>query len=496
MGDGADTASHSGHRGRGCLNRRKWEDSENFALYTGRMPNLLDSKEKVNADELGGPRVYSTDLLNDPGLTAEATVPITKRALKIKLITKGIVTLNSEHLFSPLAVDLLDQTGDLFLDGRIIPAIEVNSADLLTQAEASNAASGNIVEPARLKDHVERLQEAIQTVMPWDARGIDGRFKDMVVDGLRNPHSQIATLLRARDLTEQDVADLAARIGQLDLRRSEPLWTFIDTLDEPIKEDVRRFARSAYHMVGTGVVKCETGTDLHPLSHYKAVDHLIAGRDSTPEMMSDEAIFLDVFMGSALGAIHSLVVPTQIIDSLDFKDAVALSSVLRNQGFQDLYDRVTREYLRFAALPVDQQSLEDLDVELITDAVSNLERQFDEEVLRQLKSHKSNTQQQIEGEMLRATGDIAKAGTNAAPGLSQVLAIYDGAEGVGKLGKAAAARWRIRDEEGLKREGESRRDSEVAMALEKIAISENKKAAFLEAANLLARIHHIRSRPL
>jgi hypothetical protein len=73
------------------------------AFFTGR--------KIVKAEELAGPRVYSTDLIRtlfDPGDPANSRAT-SARALKIKIITKGLVTLNSAHLVSPLGVHLLDK---------------------------------------------------------------------------------------------------------------------------------------------------------------------------------------------------------------------------------------------------------------------------------------------------------------------------------------------------------------------------------------------------
>src|SRR3546814_1981568 len=75
-----------------------------------------------------------------------------------------------------------------------------------------------------------------------------------------------------------------------------------------------QFAATCYHLVGTGVVRCEAGTDLHPLSAFRAVDGMLAGRDSSAEQLSETAIFIEAFMGFALDSIHAMAAPSQIID--------------------------------------------------------------------------------------------------------------------------------------------------------------------------------------
>jgi hypothetical protein len=58
-------------------------------------------------------------------------------------------------------------------------------------------------------------------------------------------------------------------------------------------------------MVGTGVVRCEAGTDLSPLSDFKATDVLLASSDANPTQLSEEGIFLRAFMGHSLDTIQA-----------------------------------------------------------------------------------------------------------------------------------------------------------------------------------------------
>jgi hypothetical protein len=69
------------------------------------------------------------------------------------------------------------------------------------------------------------------------------------------------------------------------------------------------------------------------MSKFKAADVVLTMRDASIGLLSEDAIFLEAFMGFALDTIHAMVAPAQIIDSMDFKMAHQLSEVLRTQGF-------------------------------------------------------------------------------------------------------------------------------------------------------------------
>src|SRR5262249_54377737 len=104
------------------------------------------------------------------------------------------------------------------------------------------------------------------------------------------------------------------------------------------------FTTTCYHMVGTGVVQCETGTDLSPLSEFKAADVILAARDARAELLSEDAVFLEAFMGFALDTIQASVMPSAIIDSMSFTMTHQLSEAFGEQGLQKQYEEIARAY--------------------------------------------------------------------------------------------------------------------------------------------------------
>jgi len=124
---------------------------------------FFDARTVVKAEDLHLPRVYSTDLLPslyDPSDPA-ASVRVTARALKIKIITKGLVTLNSAYLISRLGVDLLDRHPDLLAGEAILPVFRTDKssfADLIP----STADPGLLrIDEKRLQKHMSTLERLI-----------------------------------------------------------------------------------------------------------------------------------------------------------------------------------------------------------------------------------------------------------------------------------------------------------------------------------------------
>ena len=99
---------------------------------------------------------------------------------------------------------------------------------------------------------------------------------------------------------------MAHAVEALDLTDSSTLRNYISAHPQPARELLTCFAAACYHMNGTRVVNCETGTDLYPLSDFKAADVVLAMRDAEAQFLSDESVFLKAFMGLALNRIRLL----------------------------------------------------------------------------------------------------------------------------------------------------------------------------------------------
>lgn len=457
------------------------------------MAKFLDARKVVKAEDLRGPRIYSTDLLPthfNPAQTRES-VEVAARALKVKIITKGIVTLNSAHLVSPLGVLLMDRHGDLFSGGAVIPAFRVDKdrlSDLIISGQSFEEAG---IDAGRLDDHIARLEASIAEAMPWELADVGERYRTLLLNGVTAQGGHLAKLLSASGLSDADIAKVAEDIGSLDLSNSSTLHQYIDGLPAGVRGTMHQFSATCYHLVGTGVVRCEAGTDLHPLSAFRALDGMLAGRDSSPEQLSETAIFVEAFMGLALDAIHSIAAPSQIIDSLDFATAHKLGAALRESGFQDKYDGVIRDYRNAAALQDSDEALNALQPEHIAEVAGDLAKHFEKHVLAELRAYQPKITEDAKARLIETGNDILKDAGQATPGLGTVISLADASRHLGQMGTAFKEVREFRNADAAIAAAKRRRIENIDTAIRNLKADEKKKEALLKAVALLTDLHGI-----
>ncbi len=457
------------------------------------MSIFFDGRTLVRAEDLRGPRIYSTDLLpsNFDATDPDGSVDVAARALKVKILTKGCVTLNSAYLLSPMAVLLLDRHADLFNGPAILPAFREDKAALADLVTSNDDMAGRGIDAQRLDDHIARLEGLVTRVLPWSLGNVGERYRTLLVSGLENPTSLVVRTLGTAGFAEGDVARLITDLQGLPLSESITLRDYIAGLPAAVQDPLHHYAAACYHMVGTGVVRCEAGTDLSPLSAFKAADIFLAARDSRPELLSEEALFFEAFMGFALDTIQSTALPTQILDSLDFTTVHALSETLRAQGFQDKYDGIVKQYQAGAALPREEGALASLEPEAIAHVAANLAREFRQSVIAELPHYTTQAQSDARADVLQSRGDIAKDFVAAIPGVGNVISVADALS----HGAKALTAWKdsrtLRDVETALAEAHKARADKIAAAIAALKIDGKQQARFLDAVALLTDVHGI-----
>ena len=458
------------------------------------MANFLDTRRVVKAEELRGPRIYSTDLLPshfNPE-QPEESVELAARALKVKMITKGIVTLNSAYLVSPLGVLLMDKHPDLFSGEAIVPAFRTDKESLADLIASNEGLSEAGITDRRLDDHIARLDSSIVSAMPWALADVGEKFRTLLLAGLRQGNSHVVAMLRAAGLSGEDVEKVAEEVAALDLSNSVTLRSYIGGLPAAARDSMLQFAATCYHLVGTGVVRCEAGTDLHPLSAFRAVDGMLAGRDSSAEQLSETAIFIEAFMGFALDSIHAMAAPSQIIDSLDFATVHKLGDALRETGFQDKYDGIIRDYRNAAALPDGEEALHALDAEGIAEVAAGLAREFEDHVLTELIAYHPRIVETAKATLIETRNDIIKDIGQATPGLGTVISVAEATRDAARLGTAYKEVRELRDKNAAFAAAKVRRRENIEAAIKTLKADDTKKAVLLKAVALLSDIHGIR----
>ncbi len=461
---------------------------------------FFEKRNVVHAHELIGSRVYSTDLLPDL-LNAEHpedSVLVTARALKVKIITKGLVTLNGAHLVGPLSVLLLRDNPDLLEGGGFLPAVMADKYSLtefLPESLESYHALG--ISDAELSRHIETVEGALGTVMPWDLGNTGEAFRNCLLAGIENPETLVS-----REMASTGIYDgatkvaLEASLRKLDMTRSANLRDLIDRgVPEPLKLSFRRFAAACYHGIGTSVVRSETGTDLNPLSHFKAGDIVLVGRDAPNARLTEEAVFLRFFLAAALDAIQAgSLLPTEIIDRLSFRKVHELSAALREHGFRERYERVIQEFIRTASMPDPGEALESLDDTMVAGVARELSDAFRQAVGAELPNYDTREYELERQELVDAGTDIALDAAGMVPAIQTVVSAYNLAKGAGKAIGAASRAWGAADNAAAFAAALRRRDDETSALIRQLRIGENKRASLLDTAALLADIYGVTTR--
>lgn len=456
--------------------------------------SFFDGRKVVKAEDLQGPRVYSTDLLPSHFDRADPkeSIAITARALKIKIITKGLVTLNSTYLVSPLGVLLVDAHPDIFEGDAILPAFRDDKSNFseLVSSTGGHAAAG--IDDAHLRRHIARLEKGIKQVMPWNLGNVGDTYRTAVVKGLRTPASLIANELTSiYGLQSGEVERIAAEIQELDFSDSVNLRNYVADLSSKIRAPLTKYASACYHLVGTGVVRCETGTDLNPLSEFKAADLVLAARDGRPEMLSEDALFLEAFMGFALDTVQASVLPTQIIDSMTFDTAHKISSALRDQGFQDKYDEITGRYVASTLESDAHEALDSLDEGAVAAVALALAQTFQKEILAELPNYKTVIQAESQERLYRSGADVAIGAVGALPGLGNIVSLADLAKDLGAASSDLAEVLSVRNQQKAFIEAQKKRTEKMQAAITALKTSQQKKSKLLDAVALLSDVHAI-----
>ncbi|WP_141246026.1 hypothetical protein [Mesorhizobium sp. WSM3859] len=449
------------------------------------MSNFFDERPVVKAEDLRGPRVYSTDLSaslydqNDEG----NSLLIASRALKIKIITKGLVTLNCTHLVSPFGVRLLEKYPDVIAGDAILPAFRTDKSNLADYVEDAQIFEKAGITEKQLGDHIGLLSATVRQVMPWELADVGARFRDMVLVGLRSDHSRICRQLDQEfGFSRDDREKLASEIASLDFSTSANIREYVAKLPEGPRTPIDRFVTACYHMVGTNVVHCETGTDLSPLSNFKMEDVLLSGQQDAH--LTDEAIFLELFLATALDKIQSIAIPSQIIDSLSFKHVHLLSGALRKAGFQEKYDQVIQTCLEAISKADKREALEAIEPGDIAAAVSELADTFEQEVTTEIPKYWTKAAAEAKSEAYQAGTDLAGDAAGAVPVLGTVVSVAGAMRNASNLTLAAVDFYEARD---ALNQAHERRNKRIRAVIDKLDF--NGKAKLLDAAALLADVH-------
>jgi hypothetical protein len=447
---------------------------------------------------LRGPRVYSTDLF--PSLfnagNVDTSLEIAARALKIKMLSRGLVTLNGAYLVSPMGLLLHERYPGLLDGAALLPAI-LSDRDGLAGFVGNPAdyAAVGIVESS-IADRIAAIERSIAQVMPWEVGPVQEQFRERLIAGLLSDNSLVDRQLGATSVYGAARRDaLIAQIGTLDLKRSANLFDMIATeVPGALQEPLRRFATACYHSIGTAVVQCETGADLHPLSDFRAADMILTDRDASAERLSDETVFLKYFMARALSTIGvKNVAPSAVIDGLAFGEVHKLTEALRDSGFQDRYEVILEIFGAAVSSPDPGQALEHFDAACVTQATLELAKLFNEAIAEQVPFYRTREYDLKKGEFVSSGSDILLEGINATP-IGNIVAIAKVAKNTAQSIRSGSDALAAREHGTALASADERRQEDIKKIVDKLSVSESRKASLLDGIAAMVDVEQVANR--
>lgn len=425
--------------------------------------------EMRSANSLTGPRVYSTDFhprsimggYDETGLA---------RGLKVKLLTKGVVTINGGHLLNPAAFKFIEANPALLTEGMLLPAIREDKggfgAYVPDNADHYRAAKWSDADVAKV---VEFLDAHVNTVLPWKVEQAQEHYRERLIWGLTAEQSFARRrLLQIEGYGSDQLARLAEAVAKADLREDAAIDRLIAAEPETVRESLSRFADAAYHLVGTSVVNCETGLDVSELAHRRFAE--LGGGDiyNDDKLLTDTNVFLRCCFESAMQAINETAFPTHVLDILPFEAIAKIRLRLQDQGFQEAYDRVIRTFIsRLSA--TDIGSLESWDAAETTDLVAGLAKHFRDYYDQELPGYRKTIQEQRAADAISSGVSAAKGVGGGVPGIGELIsvldAVHDGASALKAAGDAVA----YRDHQAANRAARAHRDEMMDAALKHLS---------------------------
>ena len=379
------------------------------------------------AQSLSGPRVYSTDFhpshFAAKPLSAGLELAIL-RSLKVKFLTKGTVTINGGHLLHPSVVGILRQNESILSDGLLLPA---RREDKATFGDYADDHAQQIREAGwsdvDLKTAVSFIEDRVKEILPWRVEQAVDAFRQRLLEGFQNPHSQIhRTLLRDGGLTEADLVRMIDEIGKLDLREDHSMERYIEQQPSHVQNFLRRYSHACYHVVGTTVVNCETGTDLAALSEVRINDLTGNAASRSDEVLSDVNIFHRCCFAMAMQIVNEAMVPVTFIDAIPFEKIASIRRALQDQGFQKKYDEIVSDFLSRIAAGNDFKSMEAWDINRTVRLVDELAMDFRRYLESEVVNYKTASQKAHESEAVWSFAETAKSGLHMVPVISELIA--------------------------------------------------------------------------
>lgn len=372
---------------------------------------FLKTKDTVLAEALTGSRVYSTDLHphNFADLDSEQFDEELIRAdisLKAKIITRGLVTINGAHFLSPMGMRFIDAKGDDFLKNpalRTAYRIDENSGFDAYRKEYQNASidlyRDYAVNDASIVAHARSLDETLNNILPWDPDGVGDRYRNLVEEGLNDETSIVRTFLRSGGFDESHIGQIAESLKGQDLSDDNGMNLFLLGQPPELRQILRPYLLSCYHLIGVGVVNCEAGTDLMPMASLRAHEAM----SGAGKILHDELGDFKAYFKAALEVTGADYVPEAFLESLSYAEAAEVGQRLHKTRFAECYENVLAAYSKGLKFPNSEEGFNAIDLGHVNADILEMESLFNKEIGRE---YQELLEEKAKGKLVRATRDM------------------------------------------------------------------------------------------
>lgn len=450
--------------------------------------SFLSQRLLVPASTLTGPRVYSTDLhaSNFRNESLDDFVLTTARALKTKMLTKGTVTIHMSHLLSPGGIHFLEAFPDVLQCKALLPAFREDKEsveDYVNDHEEAYHAAG--IDGAQVARIVSLLEASFENVMPWQLGDVHARYRERIVAGLVDPDSTARRrLLVANGNNEAEINAIAEEIATGDFSEDGSMRRYLSETDPKIRSLLRYYEQAVYHMVGTSVVNCESGTDLSPASTFSAL--VVAENDYSAAQppVSDANVFMRFFLGEAFEAMQSGAVPVAALDTMSFEYVDRINQRLREARFHERYDEVVSTAITKSNAP-SPNIIEDFDGEAFAAMASAIHMEFIGEIEKEIRDYTSVAYEEARAEAIGQTQNIGLSIAGSVPVLGSLVTVYQGARDYRSFLGAAHRAGDLATPQGFQTLGPQKKKEILTEIIEKAKLSEISSTRLLDGAKLI-----------
>ena len=455
---------------------------------TKQQTSFLGQRTLVPASTLSGPRVYSTDLhaTNFRPEYVDDFVATTARALKTKILTKGTVTVHMSHLLSPGGILFLEACPDCLQCKALLPAFREDKQSVeeyVTDHEKAYRAVG--IDDSRIANIVSLLEGCFERVMPWQLGDVHAQYRDRMAAGLVDPRSMVRRhLLSANGNNSAQIDQIANEISAGDFSVDGSMRRFLNGTDPSIRSVLGYYEQAVYHMVGTNVVNCESGTDLSPASSFSALT--VAKNDDSfePLAISEAEIFLRFFLGEAFEAMQSGATPVTVLDAMPFEYVDRINQRFGDARFHERYDSVVTTAIEKLNLS-SPYALEEFDGAAFAEMASTIHSEFICEIEKEVRDYDSLAYQEARADTIGQIQNIGLGIAGAAAELGSLLTLYTVGKGYGSFLSAAHKAGGLATYEGFRTLAPDLRKERMFALIEKAQLSEVSKTRLLDGAKLI-----------